>query len=93
MDSGVVAVEAELVPALFNAGVEGAVVAPERYREHKLVLRRIPEKKTALGFVLQERLRLVPAWKHASSRMSRVKNDRAMAQLIIPEYASFTDLI
>ena len=82
MDSGVVAVEAELVPALFNAGVEGAVVAPERYREHKLVLRRIPEKKTALGFVLQERLGLVPAWKHAR-RMSWVKNDRAMAQSII----------
>ena len=63
MDSGVVAVEAELVPALFNAGVEGAVVAPERDREDKLVLRRVPQEKAALWLVLQERLRLVPVQK------------------------------
>ena len=63
MDPGVVAVEAELVSALFDAGVEGAVVAPERDREDKLVLRRVPQKKAALGLVLQERLRLVPAQK------------------------------
>ena len=61
MDSGVVAIEAELVSALFDAGVEGAIVAPEGYRKDELVLCRIPQKKAALGFVLQERLRLVPA--------------------------------
>ena len=37
MNSGVVAVEAEFVAALFDAGVEGAVVPPERHREDQLV--------------------------------------------------------
>ena len=61
MNSGVVAVEAEFVAALFDAGVEGAVVPPEGHREDKLVLCRVPEKEAALGLVLKERLRLVPA--------------------------------
>ena len=60
MDSRVVAVEAELVAALLDAGVQRAVVAPERHREDELVLRRVPQEEAALGLVLQQRLRLVP---------------------------------
>ena len=54
------AVEAELVAALLDAGVQRAVVAPERHREYELVLRRVPQKEATLGLVLQQRLRLVP---------------------------------
>ena len=53
-------VEAELVAALLDAGVQGAVVAPERHREDELVLRRVSQEEAALGLVLQQRLRLVP---------------------------------
>ena len=62
-DPGVVAVEAEPVSLLLYPGVETPAVPPEADTEQILVLGRVPQQKTALWPLVQQRFRLIPAVK------------------------------